>query len=86
LATVDAVAIFGERALLELIVAARPDVAVPGGEYEVEIRWSAVVRPFSWDGQVTIVRLFEGISTTRLIEKVTGNQPDDAIGRSLDDK
>ncbi len=36
LAAVDAVVVFGEETPLELIVAARPDVIVKGGDYNVD--------------------------------------------------
>ena len=58
--------VFGEPTPLELIVAARPDVIVKGGDYEVEtVVGASEVQ--SWGGQVKIVPLVEGFSTTRLI-------------------
>ena len=71
LAAVDAVVVFGEPTPLELIVGAQPDVIVKGGDYEVEtVVGSAEV--LSWGGQVKIVPLVEGFSTTGLIAKGAG--------------
>jgi D-beta-D-heptose 7-phosphate kinase / D-beta-D-heptose 1-phosphate adenosyltransferase len=68
LAAVDAVVIFGEATPLELIVAARPDVIVKGGDYnEDTVVGAKEVK--SWGGKVTIVPIVEGHSTTRLIER-----------------
>lgn len=72
LAAVDAVVVFDEPTPLELIVATRPDVLVKGGDYGVD----AVVgagEVQSWGGQVKIVPLVEGFSTTQLIAKGAGN-------------
>jgi D-beta-D-heptose 7-phosphate kinase/D-beta-D-heptose 1-phosphate adenosyltransferase len=67
LAAVDAVVIFDEPTPLELILAARPDVIVKGGDYDADtIVGASEVQ--SWGGQVKIVPLVEGFSTTRLIE------------------
>ncbi|MGB6692455.1 MAG: D-glycero-beta-D-manno-heptose 1-phosphate adenylyltransferase [Terracidiphilus sp.] len=71
LAAVDAVVVFNEPTPLELIVALRPDVIVKGGDYGVETVVGAR-EALSWGGQVKIVPLVEGISTTRLIEKGAG--------------
>ena len=71
LAAVDAVVVFGEPTPLELIVASQPDVIVKGGDYEVEtVVGSAEV--LSWGGQVKIVPLVDGFSTTGLIAKGAG--------------
>jgi D-beta-D-heptose 7-phosphate kinase/D-beta-D-heptose 1-phosphate adenosyltransferase len=72
LAAVDAVVIFREPTPLDLIVAARPDVIVKGGDYNVDTVVGAS-EVHSWGGQVKIVPLVEGMSTTRLIEKGAGN-------------
>jgi D-beta-D-heptose 7-phosphate kinase/D-beta-D-heptose 1-phosphate adenosyltransferase len=71
LAAVDAVVVFGEATPLEVIVATRPDVIVKGGDYEVETVVGAS-EVMSWGGQVKIVPLVEGYSTTRLIAKRAG--------------
>ena len=68
LAVVDAVVIFDEPTPLEVILAVRPDVIVKGGDYGVETVIGAP-EVLSWGGQVKIVPLVEGFSTTRLIEK-----------------
>ena len=68
LAAVDAVVVFDEPTPLELIVATRPDVIVKGGDYGVDTIVGAN-EVQSWGGQVKIVPLVEGFSTTRLIEK-----------------
>ena len=68
LASVDAVVVFDEPTPLEVIVAVRPDVIVKGGDYDADaVVGAAEVR--SWGGEVRIVPLVEGFSTTRLIEK-----------------
>jgi D-beta-D-heptose 7-phosphate kinase / D-beta-D-heptose 1-phosphate adenosyltransferase len=71
LAAVDAVVVFHEPTPLELIVTLRPDVIVKGGDYGVETVVGAR-EALSWGGQVKIVPLVEGYSTTRLIEKGAG--------------
>lgn len=71
LASVDAVVIFDEPTPLDVIVAVRPDVIVKGGDYQADaVVGAAEVR--SWGGEVKIVPLVEGYSTTRLIEKGAG--------------
>jgi D-beta-D-heptose 7-phosphate kinase/D-beta-D-heptose 1-phosphate adenosyltransferase len=68
LAAIDAVVVFSQPTPLELIQAVKPDVIVKGGDY----RQDSVVgakEVESWGGQVRIVPLVEGHSTTRLIEK-----------------
>jgi D-beta-D-heptose 7-phosphate kinase/D-beta-D-heptose 1-phosphate adenosyltransferase len=71
LAAVDAVVVFGEPTPLELIVAAQPDVIVKGGDYDVNTVVGAQ-EVLSWGGQVKIVPLVEGFSTTGLIAKGAG--------------
>jgi len=68
LAAVDAVVVFGEATPLELIVATRPDVIVKGGDYAVDTVVGAQ-EVLSWGGQVKIVPIVEGYSTTRLIDR-----------------
>jgi D-beta-D-heptose 7-phosphate kinase / D-beta-D-heptose 1-phosphate adenosyltransferase len=68
LAAVDAVVVFDEPTPLELIVAAKPDVIVKGGDYNVDTVVGAQ-EVMSWGGVVRIVPTVEGYSTTRLIEK-----------------
>ena len=71
LAAVDAVVIFGEATPLDLIVAVQPNVLVKGGDYNAEAVVGAREMQ-SWGGEVRIVPLVEGFSTTRLIEKGAG--------------
>jgi D-beta-D-heptose 7-phosphate kinase/D-beta-D-heptose 1-phosphate adenosyltransferase len=72
LAAVDAVVVFDEPTPLELITAARPDVLVKGGDYEADtVVGAGEVQ--SWGGQVKIVPLVDGVSTTRLIARGAGN-------------
>ena len=72
LAAVDAVVVFDEPTPLELIVATRPDVLVKGGDYGVDtVVGAGEVQ--SWGGQVKIVPLVEGFSTTRLIARGADN-------------
>ncbi|HVC46635.1 MAG TPA: bifunctional D-glycero-beta-D-manno-heptose-7-phosphate kinase/D-glycero-beta-D-manno-heptose 1-phosphate adenylyltransferase HldE [Terracidiphilus sp.] len=68
LSAVDAVVIFEEATPLELIVAAQPDVLVKGGDYAAEAVVGAGEMQ-SWGGEVRIIPLVEGFSTTRLLEK-----------------
>jgi len=68
LAAVDAVVVFDEPTPLELIVALRPDVLVKGGDYNLDTVVGAK-EMLAWGGQVKIVPLVEGFSTTRLIAK-----------------
>jgi D-beta-D-heptose 7-phosphate kinase/D-beta-D-heptose 1-phosphate adenosyltransferase len=73
LAAVDAVYVFSEPTPLELIVATRPDVLVKGGDYNIEnIVGANEVE--SWGGQVKIVPIVPGFSTTRLIARGAGKE------------
>lgn len=68
LAAVDAVVVFAEPTPLELILAIHPDVIVKGGDYTPDtIAGAREVQ--SWGGQVKIVPLVEGFSTTRVLAK-----------------
>ncbi len=71
LAAVDAVVVFDEPTPLELIVALQPNVLVKGGDYNADAIVGAP-EVASWGGDVKIVPLVEGFSTTRLIEKGAG--------------
>jgi D-beta-D-heptose 7-phosphate kinase/D-beta-D-heptose 1-phosphate adenosyltransferase len=71
LAAVDAVVVFGEPTPLEVILAARPDAIVKGGDYGVETVVGAS-EVLAWGGQVKIVPLVQGFSTTQLIAKRGG--------------
>jgi D-beta-D-heptose 7-phosphate kinase/D-beta-D-heptose 1-phosphate adenosyltransferase len=68
LAAVDAVVIFDEPTPLRLIVSTKPDVIVKGGDYDQDTVVGAK-DVLSWGGQVKIVPLVEGFSTTRLVAK-----------------
>lgn len=66
LGAVDAVLLFPESTPLRIIVAIRPDVLVKGGDYTEEMVVGArEVR--AWGGQVELIPLRHGFSTTRLI-------------------
>ena len=69
LEAVDAVVLFAEDTPLELIRALHPDVLVKGGDYTPE----AVVGRRdveAWGGEVVIVPLTAGHSTTSIIERL----------------
>ena len=68
---VDAVATFDADTPLELITALAPDVLVKGGDYTPD---TIVGAPFvtARGGEVVVVPLTEGHSTTRTVEKLRG--------------
>jgi rfaE bifunctional protein nucleotidyltransferase chain/domain len=67
--TVDAVVLFEEDTPLELVRALRPDVIVKGGDYdEATIVGAREVRAFG--GEVVVIPLTPGQSTTSIIEKL----------------
>jgi D-beta-D-heptose 7-phosphate kinase/D-beta-D-heptose 1-phosphate adenosyltransferase len=68
LAAVDAVVVFAEPTPLEVIVATQPDVIVKGGDYMAETVVGAS-EVMGWGGEVKIVPVVEGFSTTQLIAK-----------------
>ena len=69
LAMVDAVVIFGEDTPLETVTALRPDVLVKGGDYtEATIVGAPEVR--AWGGDVVVIPLTPGQSTTSIINKL----------------
>ncbi|HEY5220063.1 MAG TPA: D-glycero-beta-D-manno-heptose 1-phosphate adenylyltransferase [Gemmatimonadaceae bacterium] len=71
LAMVDAVVLFDQDTPLELIRALEPDVLVKGGDYtEATIVGAADVR--ARGGDVVVVPLTQGQSTTSIIEKLRG--------------
>lgn len=71
LEAVDAVVMFGEDTPLELVMALRPDVIVKGGDYsEHTIVGAREVR--EWGGEVVVIPLTPGQSTTSIIEKLSG--------------
>jgi D-beta-D-heptose 7-phosphate kinase/D-beta-D-heptose 1-phosphate adenosyltransferase len=71
LAMVDTVVVFDQDTPLELIRALRPDVLVKGGDYtEATIVGADELR--EWGGQVLVVPLTPGHSTTSTIERLRG--------------
>ena len=71
LEAVDCVVVFDEDTPLELIRELRPDVLVKGGDYSpATIVGRADVE--SWGGQVVVVPLTPGHSTTSIIERLRG--------------
>jgi rfaE bifunctional protein nucleotidyltransferase chain/domain len=69
LQAVDVVSVFDEDTPLELVRALRPDVIVKGGDYSPEtIVGAADVR--GWGGDVVVIPLTPGQSTTSIIEKL----------------
>ena len=71
LSAVDAVILFDEETPMALIEALRPDVLVKGGDY-TEDRVVGAKEVRSWGGDVVLVSLVEGKSTTGLIRKIAG--------------
>jgi D-beta-D-heptose 7-phosphate kinase/D-beta-D-heptose 1-phosphate adenosyltransferase len=71
LESVDAVVVFDEDTPLELVRALRPDVIVKGGDYTPEsVVGAEDVR--GWGGEVVIVPLTPGQSTTAIVETLRG--------------
>ncbi len=71
LEAVDLVVMFDENTPLELIRALRPDAIVKGGDYTVDsIVGAREVE--SWGGEVIVVPLTPGQSTSSIIEKLSG--------------
>ena len=69
---VDAVVVFEEDTPLELITALRPDVLAKGGDYAAaSIVGAREVR--AWGGDVVIIPLTAGHSTTSTIERLRGH-------------
>lgn len=74
LEAVDAVVIFPEDTPLELIRTVRPDVLVKGGDYTPD---TVVGRDEveSWGGEVTVIPLTPGHSTTSIIDHLRRDSP-----------
>ena len=70
MADVDAVVLFGQDTPLELIKTVRPDVLVKGADYRLEqvVGGDFVVEN---GGEVVLIELLDGQSTTRLVSKTT---------------
>jgi rfaE bifunctional protein nucleotidyltransferase chain/domain len=72
LAAADAVVVFDEDTPLKLITALAPDVLVKGGDYtEATIVGAPQVR--ARGGDVVVVPLTEGYSTTSIVERIRGS-------------
>ncbi len=76
LAAVDCVAVFEEDTPLELIRALQPDVLVKGGDYTPATVVGAIETQ-ARGGQVVIIPLTPGHSTTATIAKLRSGTPDD---------
>lgn len=72
LVMVDAVIIFEEDTPLNLITAILPDVLVKGGDYTIE-QIAGAKEVIANGGEVKIVPILEGFSTTSIIEKMKGS-------------
>jgi D-beta-D-heptose 7-phosphate kinase/D-beta-D-heptose 1-phosphate adenosyltransferase len=71
LEAVDVAVIFDQDTPLELVRALRPSVIVKGGDYTAETIVGATdVR--AWGGDVVVVPLTPGQSTTSIVEKLRG--------------
>ena len=69
---VDAVVVFEQDTPFELITPLRPDVLVKGGDYtEASIVGAREVR--AWGGDVVVIPLTPGHSTTSTIERLRGH-------------
>lgn len=70
--TVDCVVVFDQDTPLELVNALHPDVLVKGGDYtEATIVGASEVR--SWGGEVRVVPLTPGQSTTNILRILRGH-------------
>lgn len=68
---VDCIVLFDEDTPLQLVRALRPDVLVKGGDYtEATIVGAEDVR--SWGGDVQVIALTPGQSTTRIVQTLRG--------------
>ena len=69
---VDCVVVFEQDSPLELVRLLRPDVLVKGGDYtEATIVGAAEVR--GWGGDVRVIPLTPGHSTTNIIRTLRGS-------------
>jgi D-beta-D-heptose 7-phosphate kinase / D-beta-D-heptose 1-phosphate adenosyltransferase len=73
LACVDYVVVFEEDTPLELIRAVRPHVLAKGADYTVETVVGHELLP-EWGGEVALIPLQEGRSTSGLIEKIVAGR------------
>ncbi len=65
----DAVVVFEEDTPLDLIKAIMPDVLVKGGDYEIH-QIAGAKEVIDNGGKVILADMIDGISTTRIIEKM----------------
>ena len=65
----DAIIIFEEDTPLEIIKAVLPDVLVKGGDYTIE-QIAGAKEVIAVGGEVKIAAIVEGISSTKIIEKM----------------
>jgi D-beta-D-heptose 7-phosphate kinase/D-beta-D-heptose 1-phosphate adenosyltransferase len=69
LASVDLVVLFGQDYPLDLIEALKPDVLVKGADYTIEnVSGASFVQ--SYGGEVLLIDLVEGQSTTKIVAKI----------------
>lgn len=73
LAAVDAIVLFDEDTPLSLINQLRPDVLVKGGDYTRDSMVGAR-EVEGWGGEVAVIPLTPGQSTTRILEKLRGGK------------
>ena len=66
----DAVVVFGDKTPIKLISAIKPDILVKGGDYKIKeiVGYKEVTES---GGKVQTIPLFEGLSTTKIISKMT---------------
>ena len=69
LEAVDCVVLFGEDTPLELVLELKPDVIVKGGDYS-ESTIVGAREVVAWGGEVVVIPLTPGQSTTSIIEKL----------------
>lgn len=80
LAAVDAVVLFDDDTPIELIRQIQPDVLAKGADYrEHEVVGAAEVK--TWGGQVVLVPLVDGRSTSGIIERMQDGLDDDRPSR-----
>lgn len=73
LEAVDAVVMFDEDTPVDLVIALRPDVIAKGGDYAEEtIAGASEVK--GWGGEVVVIPLTSGQSTTSIIEKLSARE------------
>ncbi len=65
----DAIIIFGEDTPLEIIKAIMPEVLVKGGDYTID-QIAGAKEVLANGGEVKIAAIIEGVSTTKIIEKM----------------